>query len=170
MWPARTLKHPLHRPWGYLRIECFHGATLVSGSREPKAVNPCTSGCDHGDGASSCAQAKKGAGGFHHLPPRPPLCFYPSSHHLIPNRHFPSLSSLLPRARKVSRRCWRRRWWRDGGDDGDCGFDDFFDKDSPPFISTHDCKFKHHDISSTILLLGLDLWLVLLRSVPVVGL
>jgi hypothetical protein len=77
MWPARTLKHPLHRPWGYLRIERFHRATLVTGSREPKAVKPRTSGCDHGDGASSRAQAKKGAGGFRHLPPRPPLYFYP---------------------------------------------------------------------------------------------
>jgi hypothetical protein len=52
---------------------------------------------------------KKGAGGFCHLPPRSPLYFYPSSHHLVRNRHFPSLSSLLPHARKVSRRCWRRR-------------------------------------------------------------
>jgi hypothetical protein len=29
----------------------------------------------------------------------------PSSHHLVRNRHFPSSSSLLPRARKVSRWC-----------------------------------------------------------------
>jgi hypothetical protein len=33
----------------------------------------------------------------------------PSSHHLVRNRHFSSSSSLLPRARKVSRWCWRRR-------------------------------------------------------------
>jgi hypothetical protein len=41
-WPARCVKHPPHRPWGYLRIERFHGARLVSGSSEPKAVNACT--------------------------------------------------------------------------------------------------------------------------------
>jgi hypothetical protein len=75
---ARTyVKAPSTQALGYLRIERFHGAALVSGSREPKAVNPRTSGCDHGDDASSRAQAKKGAGGFRHLPPRPPLYFYP---------------------------------------------------------------------------------------------
>jgi hypothetical protein len=53
--------------WGYARINGIPRATLVSGSREPKAVNTRTSGCDHGDGTSSRAQAKKAAGGFCHL-------------------------------------------------------------------------------------------------------
>jgi hypothetical protein len=41
-WLARCVKHPPHRPWGYLQIERFHGARLVSSSSEPKAVNACT--------------------------------------------------------------------------------------------------------------------------------
>jgi hypothetical protein len=41
-WLARCVKHPSPRPWGYLRIERFSRATLVSGSHEPKVVNACT--------------------------------------------------------------------------------------------------------------------------------
>jgi hypothetical protein len=107
LWPARTLKHPPHRPWGYLQIERFPRATLISGSHEPKAVDPRTSGCDHGDGASSRAQVKKGAEGFCHLPPRPPFYFYPL---LSPPRSistFPLFELTSPTRRQQRR---QRRW------------------------------------------------------------
>jgi hypothetical protein len=32
--PARASKHPPHRPWGYLRIERFHGSSLWGAQRE----------------------------------------------------------------------------------------------------------------------------------------
>jgi hypothetical protein len=149
LWPARMLKHPPHRLWGYVRIGGIPRVTLVSGSREPKAVNTRTSSCDHGDGASSRVQPKNGREDFVTSRRVRPSISTPSSHHQVRNRHFPSSSSLLPHARKVSRRCWQRRR---------LGYSDhFFDNDSPPSTSSHDCKFKHHDISSTFMLLGLDL-------------
>jgi hypothetical protein len=117
LWPARTLKHPPHRPWGYLRIERIPRATLVSGAREPNAVTPARAAATMEMARAPARMRKRGREDFVTSRRDRPSISTPFSHHLVQNRHFPSSSFLLPRARKVSRWCWQRRRRRLGYSD-----------------------------------------------------